>query len=125
MLPPQKIRSAFNNQYADAIAQGDPRLQMKTMDRGGQSRGAGQQSHAGIMGAQKMAAGIADAYSQRQSAQDYNNAFTVQDAQADASQQQSIGALLQQQQYNTQMSALQRQNSALNFATSILGGLLD
>jgi hypothetical protein len=125
MLAPQKIRSAFNNQYADAVSQGDPRLQMKTMDRAGQSRGSGQQSHAGILAAQKMASGIADAYSQRQSAQDYNTAYSVQDNQADASQQQSIGALLQQQQYNTQMSALTRQNSALGLATSILGGLLD
>jgi hypothetical protein len=125
MIDPQNIRSAYNNNYANAITAGDPRIQVKQMDRGGISRGAGQYSAAGMQGAAKMAEGIADAYTQKQQAQDYNAAAGQQNYQQDANQQQALGALAQQQQYNTQLAALQRQNSAMNFATSILGGLLN
>jgi hypothetical protein len=125
LIPQQKINSNFNNSYANAISLGDPRLQVKQMDRGGMSRGAGQISNAGMQGAQKMADGIAQAYSAKQTAQDYSNAYALQDQQADDTQRQALQGLLQQQQYNNQMAAQQRQNSALNFATSILGGLLD
>jgi hypothetical protein len=97
---------------------------MKQMDRGGVSRGAGQMNAAGMQGAAKMAEGIAQAYSNRQQSQDYNNAFSMQNQQSDAAQQLALQGLLQQQQYNNQAAALQRQNSAMNFATSILGGLL-
>lgn len=124
MIDQQKINANFNNNYANAIAMGDPRLQMKQMDRGGISRGAGQMSAAGMQGAQKMADGIAQAYSTKQQAQDYNNAFAMQNQQSDATQQLALQGLLQQQQYNNQAAAQQRQNSAMNFATSILGGLL-
>ena len=124
MIDQQKINANFNNNYAQAIAMGDPRLQMKQMDRGGISRGAGQMSAAGMQGAQKMADGIAQAYSTKQQAQDYNNAFAMQNQQSDATQQLALQGLLQQQQYNNQAAAQQRQNSAMNFATSILGGLL-
>ncbi len=124
MIPQQRVNANFNNDYASAISLGDPRLTMKQMDRGGMSRGAGQMSNAGMMGAQKMAQGIAEAYGTKQKAQDYNNAYSMQNQQSDASQHQSIQSLLMQQQYNNQMAAQQRQNSAMNFATSILGGLL-
>jgi hypothetical protein len=124
MIDQQKINANFNNDYANAIALGDPRLQMKQMDRGGMSRGAGQMSAAGMQGAQKMADGIAQAYSTKQQAGDYNTAYSMQNQQADAAQQQALQGLLQQQTYNNQAAAQQRQNSALNFATSILGGLL-
>jgi hypothetical protein len=124
MIDQQKINSNFNNDYANAIALGDPRLQVKQMDRGGISRGAGQMSAAGMQGAQKMADGIAQAYSTKQQAQDYNNTYAMQNQQSDATQQQALQGLLQQQQYNNQAAAQQRQNSALGFATSILGGLL-
>jgi hypothetical protein len=125
LISQPKINANFNNDYANAIAMGDPRLQMKQMDRGGMSRGAGQLSNAGMQGAQKIADGIAQAYSTKQQAQDYNNAYTLQNQQSDDTQQQALQGLLQQQQYNNQMAAQQRQNSALNFATSILGGLLN
>jgi len=125
VIPQGKIRSVYNNDIASAISAGDPRLQMKQMDRGGMSRGAGQMSLAGMQGAQKMAEGVAQAYGNRQQSQDFNNAFSMQNQQSDASQQLAIQSLLQQQTYNNQMAAQQRQNSALNFATSILGGLLN
>jgi hypothetical protein len=125
LIPQQRVNAAFNNDYANAISLGDPRLTMKQLDRGGMSRGAGQVSNAGMQGAQKMAQGIAEAYGAKQKAQDYNNAYAMQNQQADAEQQQSIQSLLLQQQYNNQMAAQQRQNSAMNFATSILGGLLN
>jgi hypothetical protein len=124
MISQQKINSKFNNDYAQAIAMGDPRLQLKKMDRGGMSRGAGQMSAAGMQGAAEMAEGIAQAYSAKQQTGDYNNALSMQNQQSDATQQLALQGLLQQQQYNNQAAAQQRQNSALNFATSILGGLL-
>lgn len=124
MIPQRAITANYNNDYANAMAIGDPRLQMKQMDRGGMSRGAGQMSNAGMQGAQKMAEGIAQAYSNRQQAQDYNNAFAMQNQQADATQKLALQGLLQQQEYNNQLAAQQRQNSAMNFATSLLGGLL-
>jgi hypothetical protein len=125
MIDQKKINSNFNNDYANAIALGDPRLQMKQMDRGGISRGAGQMSAAGMQGAQKMADGIAQAYSTKQQVEDYNNAYAMQNQQSDATQQLALQGLIQQQQYNNKAAAQQRQNSAMNFATSILGGLLN
>lgn len=125
MIPQQNVRANFNNDYASAIAQGDPRLQMKQLDRSGMSRGAGQMANAGMQGAAKMAEGIANAYGNRQQSEDYNNAFSMQNRQADASQQLALQGLLQQQQYNNLMAQQQRQNTAMNFATSILGGLLN
>jgi hypothetical protein len=125
MIDQKKINSNFNNDYANAIALGDPRLQMKQMDRGGISRGAGQVSAAGMQGAQKMADGIAQAYSTKQQVEDYNNAYAMQNQQSDATQQLALQGLIQQQQYNNKAAAQQRQNSAMNFATSILGGLLN
>jgi hypothetical protein len=125
MIPQDKIRASFNNDYSSAVQAGDPRFQMKTLDRGGLSRGAGQQSQAGVQGAQKMAEGIARAYGARQDSQDYNTAASMQNQQADSTQQLALQGLLQQQQYEQQMAAQQRRNSALNFATSILGGLLN
>jgi len=125
VIPQQNVRANFNNDYASAIAQGDPRLQMKQLDRSGMSRGAGQMANAGMQGAAKMAEGIANAYGNRQQSEDYNNAFSMQNRQADASQQLALQGLLQQQQYNNLMAQQQRQNTAMNFATSILGGLLN
>jgi hypothetical protein len=49
----------------------------------------------------------------------------MQHQQADSTQQLALQGLMQQQQYEQQMAAQQRRNSALNFATSILGGLLN
>ena len=125
MIDQKKINANFNNDYARAVAMGDPRQQMKQMDRGGISRGAGQMNIAGAQGAAKMAEGIAQAYSTKQQAQDYNNAYAMQNQQSDATQQLALQGLIQQQQYNNQAAAQQRQNSALSFATSILGGLLN
>jgi hypothetical protein len=124
VIAQRAIDANYNNDFANAVALGDPRLQMKKMDRAGMSRGAGQMSNAGIQGAAKMAEGIATAYGNRQQAQDYNTSYTMQNQQADATQKLALQGLLQQQQYNNQLAAQQRQNSAMNFATSILGGLL-
>lgn len=125
MIAPQTIRSVFNNDYASAVSSGDPRQQMKQYDRGGLSRGAGQSAMAATQGAQRMAEGIAQAYSNRQASEDFNNATSMQNAQQDQSQQMALSGLLQQQQYDQMMAEQQRKNNAMNFATSILGGLLN
>ena len=125
MIPQSKIQANFNNDYAQAMAMGDPRLQMKQMDRGGMSRGAGQMNAAGMQGAKQIADGIAQAYGNRQQAQDYNTSAAMQSQQNNSMQQLALQGLLQQSQYNDQLAAQQRHNSVLNFATSLLGGLLN
>lgn len=125
MISPRTSHAAFNNQYASAAAEGDPRYQMKTLDRGGLSRGAGQVNQAGMQGAMKMADGIASAYSGKTANQQYNAGQAQQAQQANDVYSQSMAALQQQQQYSAALAKLQQTNSSLNFASSLLGGLLD
>lgn len=123
-IPDQARRTVFNNNYANALAAGDPRYNVKQYDRGGVSRGGGQWQQAGIDAAQKMASGIADAYGQdTQSA-----AFNAQNKLAGETAQQQyalqLGALQQQNAYAQAMANLQRQQQGMNMVTSLLGGLL-
>jgi hypothetical protein len=124
MIPYQTSRALFNNQYAQAAIEGDPRFQAKQMDRGGVSRGAGTQSQAGIQGASKLAEGVAEAYKQRAQANQYNVGQALQIQQANDLQSQAMTALQQQQAYQDAMARTQKRNMGMDFATSILGGLL-
>jgi len=120
----QQLRAAMNNNYANALASGDPRFTAKQYDRPGMSRGAGQWNQAGIDAAKNMSQGIADAYSQDLQNRQYNANTALQGQSAQESQAQALGGLQQQQAYANQMAQLQRQQMAMNFATSLLGGLL-
>lgn len=124
MIDPQLTRSAFNNSYARATMQGDPRYQVKQFDRAGLSRGAGAFNQASIQGAGKLAEGVAKAYSDRDSMNQYNQAQAQQLQQGNDSYGQSASALAQQQAYQDALARLQRANMGMNFATSLLGGLL-
>jgi hypothetical protein len=123
-IPDQSRRSVFSNNYAKALASGDPRFNVKQYDRGGVSRGGGQWQQAGVDAAQKMANGIADAYSQdtQTAAYNANNQLAGQQAQEQYALQ--LGALQQQSAYQQAMAALQGRQQSLNFASSLLGGLL-
>ena len=122
---PQTTQAVFNNNYANAMASGDPRFNVKPYDRGGLSRGGAQWGQAGIEGSQKLASGIAEAYSQK-AADSASNANTqLQGDQSQAAYAQQLAGMQQQQQNNNAMLALQRQQQQMNFVNSLLGGLLN
>jgi hypothetical protein len=124
-LSPQQRHAQFNNNLATAMASGDPRFNAKQYDRGGLSRGAGQWNQAGIDAAQNMSNGISDAYTQDLQNNAYNATTALQGQQAQEAYGQALGGLQQQNAYANQMAQLQRQNMATNFASSLLGGLLN
>jgi hypothetical protein len=122
---PQTTQAVFNNTYAKALASGDPRFNAKQYDRGGLSRGGGQWGQAGIDASQKLADGIASAYSQQAADATANASTQLQGAQQQQAYSQQLGALQQQQQHNNAMMALQRQQQQMSFVNSLLGGLLN
>lgn len=123
-LSQQQMRAQMNNQYARALAAGDPRYQMKKLDRPGMSRGAAQRNQAGINASNEMSEGIAEAYSRDLQNRQYNANVALQSQAARESQAQALGALQQQNNYANQMAALQRQQMGFNLVSSLLGGLL-
>lgn len=108
------------NSMAQAYAAADPRFNAKQYDRAGMSRGAGQWNQAGIDAANKLAAGVADAYGQQLQDRQFNASTGLADQQAREESSQQLGALQQQRNYANQMAALQRQGAFMN----LLGGLL-
>lgn len=101
------------NDLAMAYAMGDPRMNAKELDRAGLSRGGAQMNQAGINAAQKMASGIADAYSNQLKNQTLNaNAQLAMD-QGREQYGQALGGLQQQAAYANQMANLQRQGALL------------
>jgi len=124
MISPQQQRAVYNNQYAQAAVNGDPRYQMKQYDRAGVSRGAGAFNQASIQGGKQLAEGVAEAYRTRGDMQNYNQGFAMQQQQADMQQAQALAGLYSQQAYQNQMAQQQRNNMGMNFATGLLGGLL-
>jgi len=124
-LAERNMPANFNNMHARAMAQGDPRQAVKQYDRAGLSRGAGLWNQAGIDAANKMAPGVANAYTDRL-AQDTANESMQMQGQAQREQQaQALGALQENNAYAQQLAALQRQQSSNNLVTSVLGGLLN
>ena len=124
-LAERNMQANFNNMHARAMAEGDPRQAVKQYDRAGLSRGAGLWNQAGIDAANKMAPGVANAYTDRL-AQDTANETMQMQGQAQREQQaQALGALQENNAYAQQLAALQRQQSSNNLVTSVLGGLLN
>jgi hypothetical protein len=121
---PQQTRGAFNQSMATAHAEGDPRYNMKPLDRAGASRGGGQQFMAGISSAQNIAKGVAAAYGGTTS-------DAMKNADIDLANQASregvglgAGGIAQQNQYANALASLQRQQAAQSFQQNLLGGLL-
>ena len=109
-----------NAQYAVALAAGDPRYQMKKLDRAGFSRGAAQRNQAGINAAQEMAENIAGLYGQQLQDSTYASNANLRGQQAYEGYAQALGGLNQQNAYANQMAALQRQSMALNLLSGLL-----
>jgi len=121
----QRIDAALNNQLAVAMSMGDPRMAMKQYDRPGLSRGGAQRNQAGIDSAQKLASGVADAYSNQIQNQAYDSNLQLQGQQGQEQMAQALGGLQQQRNYADQMAALQRQQAMLGLSGSLLRGLMD
>lgn len=115
-LLPQHMQAQFGNQYAQAMANADPRYQLKQLDRPGFSRGEGQMYQAGINASKALADGIADAYSQQLNNQQFNANTQLQSQSQQEQQSQQLAAFQSQQAYADQMARLQ--------AINLLGGLL-
>lgn len=124
MISDQQRRASFNNDYANAALAGDPRYHMKQYDRAGVSRGAGTYNQASTQAAQQFAAGVANAYANRDSADMYNQSQAMQQRQSADTYSQSMAALRQQQSYQDSLARLSRANMGMQFATNLLGGLL-
>lgn len=115
-IPDNQRQAAFNNNYARALAAGDPRYQLKEIDRAGMSRGQGAYNQAGIQASQAMGDGIADAYSQDLQTRQYNANINSGDQEYGM----ALARLLQQNRYADQMAALQRQNALIGLMGSFL-----
>lgn len=118
-------QAAYSQRMAQALAMGDPRFQMKSLDRAGFSRGGAQRNQAGINAAQAMAEGIAEAYRGAMDDQSYNANMLLQNQQTQERQAQALAKLQQQDSYAQQMAQLQRQQAIMNLAGSLLGGLVN
>jgi hypothetical protein len=123
-VPGSAINSAFNNALAKAYASGDPRANLKPLDRAGFSRGAGQMNQAGINAADEMASGLAQAYQGALDLQAYNANSGLQGQSSREQYAQALGGLNAQESYAAQMAALQRQQAGVGMLNSLLGGLL-
>jgi hypothetical protein len=110
-LTQKQITAKFNSDQAQALAMGDPRYQMKELDRGGLSRGGAQMNQAGINASQAVADGIAAAYSNQLQNQQYNANLGLQNQATSEQYGQALGALQSQANYANQMAALQRQGA--------------
>lgn len=123
-LSAQQMRAQMNNRYAQALALGDPRQAVKQYDRPGMSRGGMHWNQAGIDAARSMSDGIAQAYANDLNNRSHNSDLLLRGQTQRETAAQDYGALQQQNNYANQMAALQRQQIGMNFATSLLGGLL-
>lgn len=122
---PRRINAALNNQLAVAYSMGDPRMAVKQYDRAGLSRGGAQWNQAGIDAAQRLADGVAEAYSNQIRNQAYDSGLQLQGQEAQEQFAQALGGLQQQRDYANQMASLQRQQTMLGFAGGLLRGLMD
>lgn len=112
----------WNNDYAAAMASGDPRYTVKQYDRAGMSRGGAQYQQAGIDAAKGLADGIADAYDRQAQNAVFNANTHLQSQQQREQQAQSLGGFQANQAYSDAMSQLQQQQQAANFITGATGG---
>jgi len=110
-LTQKQITAKFNSDQAQALAMGDPRYQMKELDRGGLSRGGAQMNQAGINASQAVSDGIAAAYANQLQNQQYNANLGLQNQATSEQYGQALGALQSQANYANQMAALQRQGA--------------
>lgn len=125
-IPQDALRGQFNTREAEALAQLDPRYQIKknNLDRPGFSRSAATMSSAGRGAAQDYANAIAEAYGQQLQNEQYNANADLRGAQSQEQYAQSLGGLNQQNAYARQMAALQRQQTGMGIMGDLLGGLL-
>ena len=108
---PRQLGAQFNNDYAAAVSAGDPRYQMKALDRAGMSRGGAQMNHSGIKASQEVADGIARAYQNNLSGQQFNANLDLENQGRAEAFSQALQGLQSQNNYANQMAGMQRQNA--------------
>lgn len=118
----QTAAAQWNNDYANALASGDPRYTVKQYDRAGVSRGGAQYQQAGIDAAQSLANGIADAYGRQAENAVFNANTRLQSQQQREQQAQQLGGFQANQAYADAMGQLQDQQQAANFISGVTGG---
>lgn len=114
----------FENNYAKALALGDPRMELKKLDRPGISRGAGQQRVAQANASGAMMDAVAQAYNEDRQMQTDSALNTLQGQAADAAYGQQLGGFQSNDYYSDAMNQIAARQAGLNLATSLLGGLL-
>lgn len=114
----------FENNYAKALALGDPRMELKKLDRPGISRGAGQQRVAQANASGAMMDAVAQAYNEDRQMQTESALNTLQGQAGDAAFGQQMGGFGANDYYSNAMNQISARQAGLNLATSLLGGLL-
>jgi hypothetical protein len=114
----------FENNYAEALALGDPRMELKKLDRPGISRGAGQQRVAQANATGQMVDALAKTYNEDRQMQTEAAINTLQGQEQDAAFGQQMGGFGANDYYSNAMNQISARQAGLNLATSLLGGLL-
>lgn len=126
---PDEVTNADRKPPAKALAwayaSGDPRMAAKQYDRPGLSRGAAQWNQAGIDSAQRMAEGVAQAYSQNIQDQAYKSRALLEGQKSQEQSAQALAGLQQQSDYAEQMAGLQRQQMMNNLLGGLFQGLFN
>jgi hypothetical protein len=125
-IPKSQRSAVFNNDQARAFALGDTRGALKrgNLIRPGLSIGRAQTNQAGIAGATDMSESLAQSYARDLESSAYDANARLQQDVANRQFAQGLSGLQQQQRFNAQSNALQRQNSVLGLYGGLLGGLL-
>lgn len=116
----KQLGAQFNNDYASAVAAGDPRYQMKQLDRPGMSRGGAQMNQAGIKASQEVADGIARAYQNNLSGQQFNANLDLANQGRAEGFSQALQGLQSQNNYANQMAGMQRQNALFGLIGNLM-----
>lgn len=118
---PQQTQGAYNFQQAQAFSAADPRMNMKFLDRGGLSRGAGQQAAAAARSANAYSNGMQNAEAIRLQDASYNaNANLQQQASRDQMAQQ-YAAFQERMRQMEAMHSLSNKQNALGILSGLLG----
>lgn len=114
----------FENNYAKALALGDPRMELKKLDRPGISRGLGQQNVAEANSTASMMDAMAQTYNEDRQMQTDSAISDIQGQAGDAAFGTQMGGFQANDYYSDAMNQISARQAGLNLATSLLGGLL-
>ena len=114
----------FKKNEAQALAYGDPRMELKKLDRPGISRGAGQMNVAQNNATGQMMDALAQAYNEDRSLQTQQALNMLEGQSQDVGYGQQLGGFQSNDYYANAMNQIASRQAGLNLITSLLGGLL-